>query len=305
MGMTQRVFGSHRTLGMGLVKQAGSAAEGFQAVYPYNPNMTDPAWLAFKARYEGKYHEQPDHFSALAYDQMNILLQAICAAGLNRAMIRDALYGTLTYNGVTGPMQFDPNDKQIREMWLGTVHDGKIDYRKASMQKEYARVGEDGVEYVGPASGEISPPRVAVFGPGADKLVKSITPPKTDGTTWELVPVSSDVPWGKASTELVSAVYDKQVLAIIALDRASSHLAEQIGVKALVPVLAVSSDHTLTSINIPWIFRLPEGSSLEQALQTVAAAERLAGPNRTKLRNELASGKAIAGIAFETTGEPK
>ena len=76
------------------------------------------------------------------------------------------------------------------------------------------------------------------------------------------------MPWGKASSELVSAVYDQNVVAIIALDRNSSHLAEQIGVKSLVPVIAVSSDHALTSTNIPWIFRLPEGTSLEQALQT-------------------------------------
>src|SRR3974390_44677 len=127
LGMQQRVFGSHRTLAPELVKLAGPAAEGFQAVYPYDPNMTDPAWLAFKMRYEAKYHEATDHFSALAYDQIQILLRAICAAGLNRAMIRDALYGTVSYNGVTGPMQFDPNDKQIRDMYLGTLHDGKID----------------------------------------------------------------------------------------------------------------------------------------------------------------------------------
>jgi hypothetical protein len=149
MDMKQPVFGSHRTLGTDLVKLAGPAAEGFQAVYPYNPNSTDPEWLQFKVRYEAKYHQQPDHFSALAYDQMNILLQAICKAGLNRGMIRDALYDTLTYNGVTGAMQFDPNNKQLRQMCLGTVHDGKIDYRKISMQKEYARVGEDGVQFAG------------------------------------------------------------------------------------------------------------------------------------------------------------
>ncbi len=96
-------------------------------------------------------------------------------AGLNRAMIRDALYGTINYTGVTGPMQFDPNDKQLRDMYLGTVRNGHIEYRKVSMQKEYARVGEDGVPYAGPpiadAPGETL--RVAVFGPQADKLVQS------------------------------------------------------------------------------------------------------------------------------------
>ena len=113
------------------------------------------------------------------------------------------------------------------------------------------------------------------------------------------------MPWGKASSELVRAVYDQNVIAVIALDRASSHLAEQIGVKAFVPVIAVSSDHALTSTNIPWIFRLPEGTSLEQALQTLAAAERQSGPNRSKLREVLASGTKLAGVQFQSTGEPR
>lgn len=313
LGMKQRVFGSHRTLGDELVALAGPAAEGFQAVYPYDPTSSSAAWREFTTRYEAKYHEKADHFAALAYDQMQILLQAICKAGLNRAMIRDALYGTETYVGVTGPMQFDPNDKQLRDMFLGTVRNGHIEYRKTSMQKEYARVGEEGVQYAGPpiADAPRDTLRVAVFGPQAEKLVQSpeivtaVHGLNADGRKWELVGVSSDVPWGKASNELVRAVYDQNVIAMIALDRASSHLAEQIGVKAFVPVIAVSSDHALTSTNIPWIFRLPEGTPIEQALQTLSAGERKSGPNRAKLREVLASGTQVAGVQFQSTGEPR
>jgi hypothetical protein len=307
LGMTQAVFGSHRTLGDELIAQAGPAAEGFQAVYPYDPSSRDPAWRDFSIRYEAKYYEKPDHFAALAYDQMQILLQAICKAGLNRAMIRDALYGTETYTGVTGTMLFDPNDKQLRDMYLGTVHNGHIEYRKISMQKEYARVGEDGVHFSGPPTSDVpgSTLKIAVFGPSADKLVLATSIPNSDGRKWELIGVSSDVPWGKASDDLVRSVYDQNAIAIIALDRTSSHLAEQIGVKAFVPVLTVSSDKTLTSINIPWIFRLPEGTSLEHALRILTTAEQQSGGNRSNLRGVLASGNQIAGVQFQPTGEPR
>ncbi|HEU5401169.1 MAG TPA: ABC transporter substrate-binding protein, partial [Terriglobales bacterium] len=37
LGMKQRVFGSHRTIGNDLLAQAGDAAEGFEAVFPYDP----------------------------------------------------------------------------------------------------------------------------------------------------------------------------------------------------------------------------------------------------------------------------
>src|SRR5436190_5318006 len=72
LGMKQRVFGSHRTIGDELIKLAGTAAESFEAVYPYDPSRKDAQWLDFIARYEARYYEKPDHFAALAYDQMRI-----------------------------------------------------------------------------------------------------------------------------------------------------------------------------------------------------------------------------------------
>ena len=83
--------------------------------------------------------------------------------------------------------------------------------------------------------------------------------------------------------------YDQNLIAKIARDRASSHLAEQIGVKAFVPLIAISSDHALSSIHIPWIFRLPEGTSLDQVLAIITAAEQQSGANRSKLCDILSS----------------
>jgi branched-chain amino acid transport system substrate-binding protein len=124
------------------------------------------------------------------------------------------------------------------------------------------------------------------------------------GRPISLIPISSQLSWGKASNELVKAVYQDHALALIALDRASSHLAEQIAVKSFFPVIAISSDRALTSTNIPWIFRLPESTSLEQALRCLDSAIERAGPNREKIRDLLASGQPIAGLRFASTGEP-
>ena len=133
---------------------------------------------------------------------MQVLLQAICKEGLNHAIIRNALYDTEIYTGVIGPMQFDPNDKQLRDMYLGTVRNGHIEYRKISMQKEYARVGEDGVQFAGPPTSDDPGQtiKVAVFGPSAHKLVHPVSMPTNDGRKWELIGVSSDVPWVNPQT---------------------------------------------------------------------------------------------------------
>jgi ABC-type branched-subunit amino acid transport system substrate-binding protein len=151
--------------------------------------------------------------------------------------------------------------------------------------------------------------RLGIFGPRADEVVRSpeidklLSALNANGQKFSLVAVSSDAAWGKASNELVNAVYQDHVLALIALDRASSHLAEQIAVKSFVPVIAISSDRALTTSNIPWIFRLPEGTSLGQALKCLSAAIAQVGPNRSSVREILASGKPLAGVRFASTGE--
>jgi ABC-type branched-subunit amino acid transport system substrate-binding protein len=326
LGMKQRVFGSHRTIsgtigGDELVKLAGPAAEGFEAVFPYDPTRTDPRWLDFNVRYEARFHEKADHFAALAYDAMQILLDAICRAGLNKGRIRDALTGIEHYLGVTGDMVFDPNCKNIAPLFLARVRNGSIEYRRITMEKPYARVGENGVQYAGPplAEEKTGNLQIGVFGPRANEIVHSaevirllgqinrksqpILGHPISGHPISLIGISSQLSWGKASDELVKAVYQDRVLALIALDRPSSHLAEQIAVKSFIPVVAISSDRMLTTTNIPWIFRLPEGTPFGQALRSLAEAINRAGPNRAKIRNLLASGKPVAGASFESTGE--
>ena len=311
LGMTQRVFGSHRTIGDELIKLAGPAAENFEAVYPYDPTSSGPRWIDFVTRYEARYHEKPDHFAALAYDQMRILLDAICRAGLNKGRIRDALTGLTSYKGVTGEMIFDPNCKNIAPLFLAHVHNGQIDYRRITMEKPYAQVGEDGVHYAGPNTSDQNATdlQIGIFGPHADQMAHSaemlslLNNLNTSGSRISLIAIPSDTSWGRASSELVKAVYQDHVLGLIALDRNSSHLAEQIAVKSFVPVVALSSDRALTSTNIPWIFRLPADTPVVKAVSCLSTAIKQAGPNRTRIREFLASGKPAAGVRFNSTGD--
>jgi branched-chain amino acid transport system substrate-binding protein len=311
LGMKQRVFGSHRTLGDELIQLAGPAAEGFEAVFPYDPTRSDPRWLGFVTQYQARFHEPPDHFAALAYDAMQVLVKAICRAGLNKGRIRDALTGLETYDGVTGQMTFDPNCKNIAPLYLGSVHHGTIAYRRITMDKPYATVSEHDPMYEGPAlpDQKAMTAKIGVFGPHADDLVRSheisnLLGAFSDATTrMSLVAFRSESSWGKASDDLIHAVYTEKVVALVALDRSSAHLAEQIAVKSFIPVIAISSDRTLTSTNIPWIFRLPEGTSLSTALRCLSAAINRVGLNRNKIREFLASGALVAGTRFSRNGE--
>ncbi len=312
LGMKQRVFGSHRTIGEELLQLAGPSAEGFEALYPYDPSRNDPRWLNFVSRYQARYHEKPDHFAALAYDQMQILLEAICRAGLNKGRIRDALTGLTSYKGVTGNMIFDPNCKNIAPMFLARIHDGRIEYRPITMEKPYAKVGETGVQYLGPATPtqSASSLEIGIFGPHASDVVHSAELSRFSEQSnlgsrrYSFIAIDSQTSWGKASSDLVNAVYNDHILALIALDRDSGHLAEQIAVKTFIPVLAISSDRTLTSTNIPWIFRLPPGTPIVTVLQTLSAAVNRAGPNRSAIRDALSSGDPLT-LTWDSGGEPR
>ncbi|MDR3772820.1 MAG: ABC transporter substrate-binding protein [Terracidiphilus sp.] len=346
-GMKQRVFGAYRTLGPEMLAAAGDAAEGYEAVFPYDPTRQDQRWLEFNKQFAARFHEEPEQFASLAYDAMNMLLDSICKAGLNRARIHDALADIEQYDGVTGHMVFDPNQKNVAPMYLGTVHNGTISYRVATMEKPpqapaaqaapaapqppavgqtaltrpdasssskpYAIVGEDGVGYAGPHTRDVpvGAVKLVLFGPRAAEIAQSsevaaaLAAGSAQGPKWILEPVESAQNWGVASTALVHALMDEHALAIVALDRDASHLAEQLALKSFVPVLALSNDKALTSTNIPWIFRLPAGTTPASAVRLLQTAEARSGANPERLRDVLASGNAMDGVAFLPTGEPR
>jgi ABC-type branched-subunit amino acid transport system substrate-binding protein len=284
LGMKQRVFGSFRTYGDDLFEIADDAAEGMEFVFPYDPNQDRPAWVAFKQRFGQKFEgKQPDAFASLAYDAMNVLLDSICRAGLNRGRIRDAFTALEQVHAVTSDIVMDVNCKNISPLYLGTVRAGrKVEFRRYPMQLPYAQTGGATPAFTGPPLPDAPPGKlgVVVFGANAGQVAAD---PNLAG--YNIIPVVADQQWGKSSSELVRAMTDSQTIAVIATDRNSSHLAEQLGNRLFIPVLAVSSDRALTSMGVPWIFRL---SSVNDAVVKLVAATGEAGANRGRIRDALA-----------------
>ncbi len=302
MGMKQRVFGAYRVYGDRMLAIAASAAEGLEFVFPYDPTRDDPAWVNFNARFAKRFDAPPDVFAAQGYDGMRILLDSVCRAGLNRARIRDAFYGLERFRGVTGEMVFDPNAKNIAPLFLGTIHNGKAEFRREPMDKPYAHIDEESVSYAGPplADNPEGPVSIGIFGPQADKLAGDPGLKLAAGSHFNLVGVAAEGAWGKASTALVELMGQDRLIAVISTDRNSSHLAEQLAVKMFIPVIALSADRSLTALNIPWIFRMPPDASVEQAIRTIVDATQKTGANRGRVREALATG-----TQFTARGEMK
>ncbi len=134
MGMDHPVFGSDRMVNPKFVEIAGKEnVEGIVTTCQYKPDMSNPKYRAFHDAYVNKYNMEPDVFAAHAYDGMQLIIQSIEMAGLNRARIRDKLLDLKTfqgYEGVTGKLIIDPSWNDIGDIWMVEIENGKFKYFK-------------------------------------------------------------------------------------------------------------------------------------------------------------------------------
>ncbi len=131
MGMEQPVFASDRVVSPDFLRIARENAEGVITTCQYNPDADIPELKAFQKNYEKRFNQEPDVFAAHAYDGMNITLDAIKKAGLNRVLIRDLLLDLKTYQGyrgITGKIVFDASWNDIGDIWQAEVKNGKFEF---------------------------------------------------------------------------------------------------------------------------------------------------------------------------------
>jgi branched-chain amino acid transport system substrate-binding protein len=134
LGMKQPVYTSDRAVSQEFLQLAGNLADGIVTTCQYNPDANDPELKTFKANYIKRFGIEPDVFAAHAYDGMNILIEAIYKAGLNRALIRDVLTDLKTfqgYKGVTGVVNFDATWNNVRPIFMAECINGKFKFSPA------------------------------------------------------------------------------------------------------------------------------------------------------------------------------
>ncbi len=107
LGMNQWYLGSDRMVIPEFIQLAGTGAGNVAAAYPYHPESNDPDLLSFKSQFKDRFGDEPESYAAHAFDGMNMILNAVEQAGLNRALIRDQLANQSDYKGVTGKKEFD------------------------------------------------------------------------------------------------------------------------------------------------------------------------------------------------------
>jgi branched-chain amino acid transport system substrate-binding protein len=131
MGLKQPVYGSDRMVNPVFLNIAGPLAEGVVSTCQYNPDSDNPKLKAFHSSYLKRFGQEPDVFAAHAYDGMNIIIEAVRKAGLNRVLIRDVMTDMKSiqgYDGVTGKIELDGSWNNIRNIYMAEVRDGKFNF---------------------------------------------------------------------------------------------------------------------------------------------------------------------------------
>jgi branched-chain amino acid transport system substrate-binding protein len=103
--------GDHST---GLIKVAGSAADGLYLHTMFFSGDPDPRVQAFVKTFKERFGQDPNIFSTQAYDGLFVLAKAIEAGRFERKAVRGALEKTV-HEGVSGKIAFDPQTREVAE----------------------------------------------------------------------------------------------------------------------------------------------------------------------------------------------
>jgi branched-chain amino acid transport system substrate-binding protein len=133
LGLQVQFLGSDGVSSPALVQVGGTAVEGFIFVSAFDPNYKDAKVQAFVKDYQAKYNEMPEAYSAISYDAMQVLADAIKRAGIKSVDLTDAdrdglqkAMAATNYQGVTGPFKFDQNGDLTKGLFIQTVKNGQF-----------------------------------------------------------------------------------------------------------------------------------------------------------------------------------
>lgn len=111
-----------------ILAKLGPLADG--VVYSYYGTFdvhaqSGPA-AEFSKRYETRFGQAPDYYSALGYDAAAILARALRDVSFNPEQVKDALYRIQQFPGVSGETSFDKNGDVTKPVSLKVVKGGKF-----------------------------------------------------------------------------------------------------------------------------------------------------------------------------------
>jgi len=132
LGLTMPFFGGDGWEDEQLLKIGGEALNGCYYSTHFSAENTDPVVAAFTAKYKARWNgELPGAFSALGYDAVYVLADAIKrAGGTEGPKLRDALAATKDFPGVSGTTTIDKDRNASKSATIIALKNGKATFHK-------------------------------------------------------------------------------------------------------------------------------------------------------------------------------
>jgi len=106
-------------LPFGFEQKAGKAATGYVRIVQFDPTDQREMVKNFVSAFKAKFNADPTHLNAHAYDQIMLIADAVKRGAKDAQSIRDTLAATKSFVGVTGSVEFDKNNQNIK---MDTIH---------------------------------------------------------------------------------------------------------------------------------------------------------------------------------------
>jgi branched-chain amino acid transport system substrate-binding protein len=106
-------------LPFGFEQKAGKAAEGYVRIVQFDPTDQRDMVKNFVKNFKAKFNADPTHINAHAYDQIMLIADVVKRGAKDAQSIRDTLASTKDFKGVTGSVEFDKSNQNIK---MDTIH---------------------------------------------------------------------------------------------------------------------------------------------------------------------------------------
>jgi branched-chain amino acid transport system substrate-binding protein len=106
-------------LPFGFEQKAGKAALGYVRIVQFDPTDKREIVRGFIDAFKAKYNQDPTHINAHAYDQIILIADVVRRGAKDAQSIRDGLAATKNFSGVTGSVEFDKTNQNIK---MDTIH---------------------------------------------------------------------------------------------------------------------------------------------------------------------------------------
>ncbi len=128
LGVKSKFIGGDGSIAPELIEIASNAAENsYYANMAMGFGVSDSEISKFVTAFEAEYGEEPSVYSSYAYDAMNLIADAVKRGGYTSEGIKEALYQTKDFKGVTGTTSFDIYGEVDKPFYVYVVKSGRFE----------------------------------------------------------------------------------------------------------------------------------------------------------------------------------